>query len=330
MIFDQDCSLIIDKTYCKYYFHDVKKPLVVTFAPAGALIKENEINENPSVWGFDFVKKEGLNIISFMAIGSNHWYLSKQLYKFLQQLQEKISIFDIRLGYGVSMGAYGISAYANVLNLQSVLLYSPISTLKESILTFDKNHYIDKEAWAEFSLDGAEANVKGYIIYDPLYSADSKHAARYNSELEHLKVPGVGHIVIQYIAVLGLMQWIFRSFVTNTLDKSIFINKVKDRRKLAHYYDHMIALNTKKNNLLRVKLLEEHKLKNTDFIDQKKYNDVDPLHIDSLRDLAVYFENKDINKAFMLMSLAHELRPDGPFIKEKYMKYKKIIENQKQ
>jgi len=123
-------------------------------------------------------------------------------------------------------GGYAISAYSNILNLDRILLYSPISTLNENILTFDKNHYIDNEAWITYSLDGAETNASGYIIYDPLYEADNKHASRYSKKLEHLRVSGVGHIVIKHIADLGMAKWIFRSFVMGKIDKETFKIKI--------------------------------------------------------------------------------------------------------
>jgi len=104
MKFNQDTSFIVGETYCKYWVYDITKPLVVTFAPAGSLIRKDDIEKNPSIWGFDFVKQEGLNVLSFMAIERNHWYLFPEFQEFLKSLKQEISIFKIRLGYGASMG----------------------------------------------------------------------------------------------------------------------------------------------------------------------------------------------------------------------------------
>jgi len=325
MVFNKSNSFTIGKTYCKYYLYDTSKPLIITFAPAGALVKEDELNNDISIWGYDFIKKKQMNIIAFAAIESNNWYLDSKLYNFLEDLQKKISIFKYRYGYGVSMGGYAVSAYANILKLQKILLYSPISTLNENILTFDKRHKIEKNLWINNSLDGSKCDVEGYIIYDPFCVEDRKHAERYNNKLKHLKVPGLGHMVIKYIAKLGLAPWIFDNFIKDTLEKKLFIEKVKRRRELSDYYNNMIQLNHIKGNFTRIKILEEYKRKNLTQKDLEKYNDINAIHIDALRDLAVYFEDKDIKKSFLLMQLAHELRPKGPFIKKKYLEYKQLI-----
>jgi hypothetical protein len=48
--------------------------------------------------------------------------------------------------------------------------------------------------------------------------------------------------------------------------------------------------------------------------------------VDAIRDLALQYENKDLQVAFELMKLAHEERPQGPFIKRKYLQYQNDLE----
>jgi len=49
------------------------------------------------------------------------------------------------------------------------------------------------------------------------------------------------------------------------------------------------------------------------------------LDIDFIRDQAVLLEKTDLNKALSLMELAHKARPDGPFITQKVIAYKKAL-----
>jgi hypothetical protein len=50
--------------------------------------------------------------------------------------------------------------------------------------------------------------------------------------------------------------------------------------------------------------------------------------VEFLRDIAVHLEGKkEIGNAFELMTLAHDARPDGSFIKKKVREYKVILEN---
>ncbi|WP_417670504.1 hypothetical protein [Pseudoalteromonas tetraodonis] len=58
-------------------------------------------------------------------------------------------------------------------------------------------------------------------------------------------------------------------------------------------------------------------------IDSVSFNDIkNNQDIDFLRDEAVAFENSDLNKAYKLMQLAYKARPEGPFIKAKFMEYR--------
>ncbi|MEL0630920.1 hypothetical protein [Psychromonas aquatilis] len=54
---------------------------------------------------------------------------------------------------------------------------------------------------------------------------------------------------------------------------------------------------------------------------------MNPKTIDLIRDLSVSYENKDLNIAFDLMEIAYKARPSGPFIKKKFLEYKKALEN---
>ncbi len=48
--------------------------------------------------------------------------------------------------------------------------------------------------------------------------------------------------------------------------------------------------------------------------------------IDALRDLALKFEKvNDYDRAYRLMQMALDMRPNGPFIQEKYLAYKKVL-----
>lgn len=51
-----------------------------------------------------------------------------------------------------------------------------------------------------------------------------------------------------------------------------------------------------------------------------------PRTINAIRDLALSYEEKDIQVSYDLMQLAYENRPEGPFIKKKYFFYKQRLD----
>lgn len=91
------------------------------------------------------------------------------------------------------MGAYALSAYAGVLNLQRNLLFSPISTLNRNLQDFDEKWLMESgdELWAGSYSDEAQLNITSYIFYDPLTKVDNDHVYRYkNSKVIKIKVSG--------------------------------------------------------------------------------------------------------------------------------------------
>lgn len=51
-----------------------------------------------------------------------------------------------------------------------------------------------------------------------------------------------------------------------------------------------------------------------------------PAFIDALRDGAVALESKNLAQSLLLMRFANQLRPDGPFIKQKYDEYARLLQ----
>lgn len=50
---------------------------------------------------------------------------------------------------------------------------------------------------------------------------------------------------------------------------------------------------------------------------------MNPKTINAIRDLALEFESSNLEVAYELMEIAYNKRPSGPFIKRKYLEYKK-------
>lgn len=48
--------------------------------------------------------------------------------------------------------------------------------------------------------------------------------------------------------------------------------------------------------------------------------------VDSIKDAAVALESRDIALSFELMTIAHKLRPNGPFIREKLAEYEQVLQ----
>lgn len=241
ILFNRAISGVIDTIVFKYYFHDLLKPLIVTFSPAN--ISVDEVNgEYSSPWAFDFLRRKGLNVLSFSCSSKKNWYRSEPFRKFIEILSLELPEFSEKIGYGSSMGAYAVSAYSNLLKLNRVFLINPISTLNRNLVPFETRFqtYARKFDWENGCYDGALTSAKGFVVYDPLFNLDSMHAKRYKG-LIHLKVPGVGHNLPVHLNKMGILQELVAQFIDDKLDVVNFHKVSRLRRDIKRYYTWMVS-----------------------------------------------------------------------------------------
>lgn len=195
---------------------------------------DDEANNNISPWQYDFLKKSGHNVISFCCINSENWYRNNKFYQFIKHIAQYISIFDKRVGYGASMGAYGLSTYAKPLNIDSLLLFNPISTLNQKLVPFESRfwYYRKHLDWDSNIIDGADTEVNGIVIFDNLFRLDAEHSKRYKN-LTRLHLSGVGHSTMKALKDLNMLEWIIKEFIdSGTIDIKRFYQKARKRRYL--------------------------------------------------------------------------------------------------
>lgn len=327
-VLGKDKSFFVGSVYAKYNFNDFSKPLVITFAPDGlGLIKKESIADGVSPWGFSYIKKLGYNVISFAELPeSRSYYRDRSFREGIARLSKALPAFSERIGYGGSMGGYGVTAYSNVLNISRVLVFNPISTRKKSIATwdFDEKRSLDtfKFDWNGEYSDGADTLASGFIVYDPLYKPDKLHAVRFNG-LDKLKFPGVGHGVSEFLRQLGVLDWLVKSFLDNSLSVEGFNKKIKRRRRLKRYYSWMLS---KENIYLtekRKQVLEKYR----DFYDlgsggKEVLRKGLGKDVDVIRDAAISLEETDMELALKLMLIAKKYRPNGVLVNKKINQYR--------
>ncbi|HBV77933.1 MULTISPECIES: cytosolic protein [Vibrio] len=188
-------SSLLDDVFVKYDLLDVNKPLLFTFSPSGTDIKGQDLNENFSPWGYQVARQQQVNVISFQHLGVSNWFRNPNLIHFLEQLSSMLTPFQCRLGYGLSRGGFAIGAFANLLKLNHVLLFYPVSTKNKMLVPWDgrsSTELAQQFNWENNYHDRNLGEANGYIIYDPTNDIDKLHAQRY-PKLIQFKVVGMGH-----------------------------------------------------------------------------------------------------------------------------------------
>ncbi|WP_061008000.1 hypothetical protein [Vibrio sp. CUB2] len=318
-------SGVSGNVYLKYSLNDIDRPLVVTFSNAGEITHEADLyDKSYSPWGFDFVKRYGVNVISFSCVGFANWYRSETFLQFVTLLSKLLKIFRVKLGYGGSMGGYAASVFSNSFGFNRQLLMNPISTLAREIVPWETRFKGAMELnWNENYYDGAQANSKNIIVYDPIFTLDYKHAQRYRNRIE-LKIPGVGHGVPKHLNNLRVLKLVFEMFLNDNIQPQVFHRFVRSRRYYDGYYNWMLSRQNSHLTIERRRVIEFHrnKIPKNEGSSCRNFNDA---HIDLIRDTAIKIEGLNIGIANELMLLAHNLRPNGKQIKSKLVTYSKML-----
>jgi hypothetical protein len=322
-------SIVIDNVYCKYFIKDKSIPLVITFGNAGAdsIIKKETLNKQPNIspWGYDFIKKKNLNVISFASIDSPNWYRSEIFHNWLQTNSDYFKSFISRLGYGGSMGGFAVGCFQEIFDYNSVLLINPISTLSEEIVPWETRFSKYKEQY-NFSINYNDKSTnlkKGYIIYDPIFNLDKKHAKRY-TKLTHITLPGVGHQVPVHLKNLNLLTTTLEEFLFKEINTYKFYRKSRARRYYHRYYTWLLS----EENTHLTKKRREIIIKHKKILEKLggSNNSLNNSEINQIRDYAIEFEKqKNIESALQLMKIAQKLRPQGPTIRKKLLKYRQLL-----
>lgn len=324
--FNKDTSFVLGKTYVKYHFQNLSKPIVFLFSPRGSEIPVENIRENIQPWGFSRIKGLGLNVLSFTSLQPRNWYKHPVLNQYLNaQLSSMLPDFPERLGIGANVGAFGVSLYADALNCQRILLFSPISTLNQERAPLENRFAQDLRSmnWKRGDMDGSTTRCPGQIIFDKHQVLDNSHVLRYGSQLERIHARGLGENIYKHLQTMKLLDKVISAFIDNELTSHFFHVLLRRRRDYLHYYAEL--LNSTSNRLTPVRqTIIEKRLFSCVREHAKNPQAIHYQDATLLRDLAIRIEHEDLALAEHLMSQAHQLRK-GPFIAKKLETYRSAL-----
>lgn len=230
--------IIVGGVFCKYHLFDTSKPIVMSFSNAGEIFNtsRDDVTEYKP-WGYDFLIKQDLNVMSFSCVDKPFWYRDEEFYQFVEQLSKITMLFERRIGYGGSMGGYAASAFSEPLKLTELILFNPISSLSSEHSPWEPRYRNQKKLslWDDNYLDGSKSRCEGYIFYDPIFKLDRLHAEKY-CYLTKVRVYGVGHKIPKHLLELGLLSYVSKQCLNRTFDTKSFYKKYRNRKRYIGYY----------------------------------------------------------------------------------------------
>jgi len=327
--FNIDTCFTVGQVYAKYFFLDLSKPLVITFGTAGSLVSQDDVLNASSPWGFDFIKGQGLNVLSFSSLKPASWYRETEFLDFLTSLH--LPHFPQLLGYGSSMGGFGVSAFANLLKFDRVLLINPISTLNKNLAPWETRfeNAARRLDWNTGAFDGSTIKCNGLIVYDPICDIDSKHARRYGAHMQRLKIFGVGHAVPEHLKNMGVLSSLLKNFLNDTIDAALVHKQFRARRNILRNYNWLLSKENSHLTPARESIIRRYRTQFLQTYQPKHGANLKSValtsdEVDLLRDAAVKLEKIDLIKAHKLMSIAAKYRK-GPYILKKVKEYEAAI-----
>ncbi|MGY5707315.1 cytosolic protein [Vibrio cincinnatiensis] len=310
---------LLDDIFVKYEFVDLNKPLLFTFSPAGTNLQEQDLHSDFSPWGYRLAQKQNVNIIAFQHLGKSNWFRSRNLIVFLEQLSTLLTPFECRLGYGLSRGGFAVGAFANLLKLNQVLLFYPVSTKNKRLVPWDirsSTEIAQQFDWEGDYHDLDLGSAKGYIIYDPTNKIDQRHAKRY-PELTHLRVFGMGHGThATYLNKFGFYKQVAIDFICHQhIDITHFRHQTKTLRFKEDYYQRLNKANANSSHRLGL-LSKAHNMLIAEKKEHVKEHQT-TIDIQPLVDIAVKHQQDNPEDAVQLLEIAQQIVPDNPFIEYK-------------
>lgn len=89
---------------CRSFILDKKKPIVISFHYAQKIPSINDFNDfnddKDNIFGFNFLKNNRINVISFSPLNKNTWYRDEDVIRFLKGISDAINVFPINVVMG--------------------------------------------------------------------------------------------------------------------------------------------------------------------------------------------------------------------------------------
>lgn len=208
------------------------KELVFSFGDLITRAKGLSINAEKSL------NKHQFNVIGIMP-KQKTWFPAASMFAMWAEIQKYCAAFQIRIGYGGSMGGYAAIKYANLLDLTRIVALVPQYSIDpQDVTDLRYNMFFQAELNENMRVMPQDIDLaREYIIvYDPYCPEDHLHYQKLNallgSSLHTLNLPFTGHDAVAILASSELLH----DFLIRDFDEMYFYQKMRQVKKNSKFY----------------------------------------------------------------------------------------------
>ena len=205
--------------------------LIFSFGDLITRAKGLSINAEKSLSKYDF------NVIGIMP-KQKSWFPESSMRQMFAEIQELISPFKTRIGYGGSMGGYAAIKYSNLLDLKRVVALVPQYSINPDDVEDPRyNMFFHAELNANMQIQPQDVSAEReyIVVYDPYCPEDRAQYVKLEQVLPHihtLNLPFTGHDAIAVLASSELLH----DFLLHDFDATYFYQKIRQVKKNSKFY----------------------------------------------------------------------------------------------
>jgi hypothetical protein len=205
--------------------------LIFSFGDLITRAKGLSINAEKSLEKYNF------NVIGIMP-KLKSWFPEQSMLAMWQEIQDYVTPFQRRIGYGGSMGGYAAIKYANLFALQRVVALVPQYSIDpQDIVDLRYQMFFHPEINHQMRIKAEEISpeTEYIVVYDPYYDEDRVHFEKIKTlipQLHELHLPYTHHDAVAVLANSALLH----DFLRHPFDATYFYQKMRHVKKRSKFY----------------------------------------------------------------------------------------------
>ena len=202
----------------------------------------------------------GINCLGFMA-RAPYWYPADSMRAAARAVAYTLAAFDIRIGYGSSMGAYAAIKYSALLGATHVVAFCPQWSIDPAECGADESGYRDffRPHMAGMGITAADLAGAITVFHDPGQPNDAAHFRRLTALCPDVRACRVHHVAHELAPVLAgsrLATDLFRAcFLGDEAGLYALVNP--PRRASVQRRRHLLAASAVRHPLLTLAALRQ-------------------------------------------------------------------------